>query len=201
MRSTGVTLLMLLVAACGDPAKGKTTSPLREESSMLQGSRRPSKSQKASDNRPHPWQDEHGAFEADRFGIEPYIARRRAAHQEDHAKQVLVMESFSHPACHGLSAKQRRACPLLDVRWSSKREVPGGMALGAPQSSVQGRLLHRRVVCHIAFGRVHNSDCPLHLPKVRATTAVRDQEVVLTIVTDDPSQVGPLREGLRELIP
>jgi hypothetical protein len=196
-----VTLLVLLLAACGDPAKGKTTSPLREEGSMLRGSRRPSKSHKASDNRPHPWQDEHGVFESDRFRIEPYIERRRAAHREEHAKQVLVMETFSHPACHGLKAAQRRACPLLDVRWSSTREVSGGLALVVPQSAVQGRLLHRRVVCHIAFGKVHATTCPLHLPKVRAATAVRGENVVLTIVTDDPSQVKPLRDGLRELIP
>jgi hypothetical protein len=57
------------------------------------------------------------------------------------------------------------------------------------------------VVCHIAFGRVHASSCPLHLPGVRAATAVRGQRVVLTIVTDDRSQVETLREGLRGLIP
>jgi hypothetical protein len=189
-------LLLTLAAGCGANQGGD-----QQSTTLVRGDRQRPRALKASENRPHPWTREHGVFATDRLDMQPYVARRRAEHREAHSKQLLVLERFSHPACSGLSQRDRRGCPLLDTRWR-RREVTGGVTLEAPEQAVAAATLHRRVQCHVAFGKVHGSrGCPLHLPGVRVSTTQRRGEVHLTIVTADPAAVGPLRERVKELVP
>lgn len=195
-RTSALTVLLTLAAGCGVNQGVEQPS-----TTMVRGDRQRSRALKAAQSRPHPWTREHGVFDADRFDLQPYIARRRAAHREAHSEQLLVLERFSHPACGGLSQRDRRGCPLLDTRWR-RRDVTGGVTLVAPEQAVAAATLQRRVQCHVAFGRVHGSrGCPLHLPGVRVSTTQRRGEVQLTIVTADPTAVGPLRERVKELVP
>jgi len=206
---TTVSLLFLL-ALC--PSLGCGGNKGEEQpTTLLRGDRQRPRALKASDNRPHPWTAGHGVFESDRLDLQPYMARRRAVHREEHSKLLLLLERFSHPACSGLSQAARRGCTILATQWR-RREVAGGVALVASEQAVAPADLHRRVQCHVAFGKVHgfpdeqgthqgSGGCPLHTPGARITTARRRGEVLLTIVTDDPAAVGPLRERVKELIP
>lgn len=193
---------MVCLSASVLALQGCGSSPTRKEEvspSVLRGSREASRSRKASATRPHPWEQEQGPFEADRFDLEPFAARRRA-HQEEHSGQVLVMESFSHPACAEVPDAQRRRCPLLAVRWTRTVPVPGGIALETAAPGQDAEALHRWVRCHIAFGKVRPGGCPLHLPGVHATTRQRGKVLALRIVTEDASQVEALRGRIRELV-
>jgi hypothetical protein len=199
-----VPLLVPLLAVAFAVGCGTERAAERQEqqTTMLRGDRQRPRAIKAAENRPHPWDRAHRPLEADRLDLEPYIARQRAKHREEHSKQVLVMESFSHPACSGLAARARRGCPVLEVRWGARRRVDGGVALVASAKEVAPAMLHRRVLCHIAFGGVHASTgCPLHVPRVRATTRQRGGEVILTIVTDDAAAVTELRRRVERLVP
>jgi len=192
--------VLLAVALCGGCAGSRAEG--EQPSSLLRGDRQRSRALRSAENRPQPFDADHGPFAADRLDLEPHIARQRAAHREEHSKQLLVLESFAHPACSGLPARERRGCPLLDVRWTAQREVERGMALVARGRTVSAAALRRHVLCHVAFGQVHGAPgCPLHAPGMRATTAQRGDEVTLTLVTDDPAAVQPLRRRLKQLVP
>jgi len=195
MRCSGPPLLLLVLAACGSPQSPQQTS-------LLRGSRDKSPSVKASEDRPHPFDEEHGPFQADRMDVAAYAERERRRHEEGHSKQVLVLERFSHPACSGLVGKQRTGCPLLGEPWTRRKEIPGGVELSRPGSD--GALLQRRVLCHVAFGRVqgpHDDGCPLHRPGVRASVLEQDGEVHLRVVTKDPKQIPEVRRRVEALAP
>jgi hypothetical protein len=189
---------LLLLIGCGAPRPAEEPKP-----SLIRGNRDKSRSVKASENRPHPWEEEKGVFQADRLDVEPYAEDLRRRHGEGHSKQILVLERFSHPACSGLAAAARTSCPLLAVRWTRRREVPGGVVLEGPASAkVSGPELQRRVLCHVAFARVQGRDdgCPLQLGRVRARVVEREAGLELSIVTDDGSKVGELRRRVKALI-
>jgi hypothetical protein len=192
-------IMLVAVGGCSGPG---ANAPAAEEErpSFVRGERENSPSRKTSKNRPHPWSEEHGPFQADRFEIQAHRERARRAHQEAHSKQVLVMERFAHPACVGLAPEARRRCPMVSIRWTLQREVPGGVVLEAPGQ--HGARLQRRILCHIAFGQVHQADdaCPLHVPGVRATAVQGEKGVRLTVVTDDASQVSELRKRVKALV-
>jgi len=196
MREKGV-LLLLVLWGCGAPRGGET------KPSLVRGNRDKSGSVKASENRPHPWVEEKGVFQADRLDLEPYTEHLRRRHREGHSKRVLVLERFSHPACSGLSSSARAGCPLLAVRWARRREVPGGVVLEGPAASLPAAELHRRVLCHVAFARVQGRDdgCPLQLAGVRARVLQREGGLELAIVTDDGSKVAELRRRVKALVP
>ena len=189
-------LLLALPLACGSPQSPEETPP-----SLLRGSRDKSPSVKASEDRPHPFDEEHGPFQADRMDVAAHAERERRRHAEGHSKQVLVLERFSHPACSGLEGKQRTGCPLLAGPWARRREIPGGVELSRPGSD--GALLQRRVLCHVAFGRVqgHDDGCPLHRPGLRASVLEQGGTVHLRVVTKDPQQTSEVRRRVKALAP
>jgi len=192
-------LLLLVVgalAACGGAQKPAADEP---GPSWVRGARTQSPSLKASETRPRPFTEERGPFQEDRLELQAHEARRRQ-HQETHGEQAPVMESFDHPACAGLDALARRSCPLVSIHWTDVRDIDGGIALRV--SGVDPDLLRRRVLCHIAFGRVVGSkdDCPLHLPGVRASVVAKDPGVELRVIALDPGQVSELRRRLRALV-
>jgi hypothetical protein len=192
-------MVLVVVGACSGPSANVPAAE-EEQPSFVRGEREKSPSRKTSENRPHPWSEEHGPFQADRFEIQAHRERARRAHQDAHSKQVLVMERFAHPACAGLPAEAKRRCPMVSIRWKLQREVPGGVVLEAPGQ--HGALLQRRILCHIAFGVVHQAEdtCPLHVSGVRATAVQGKKGVRLTIVTDDASQVSELRRRVKVLV-
>lgn len=185
---------VLLACACAAPQGPQTPS-------LLRGSRDKSPSVKASEDRPHPFDEEHGPFQADRMDIGAYAQRERRRHAEGHSEQVLVLERFSHPACSGLEGAQRTGCPLLAGPWVKRRAIPGGAELSRPGRD--GALLQRRVLCHVAFGRVQGRDdgCPLHRPGVRAQVLQQDGTVHLRVVTKDPKQISEVRRRVEALAP
>lgn len=192
-------MLLVALAACSGPSANAPPAE-EEQPSFIRGERQKSPSRKTSENRPHPWSEEHGPFQADRFEIEAHRERARRAHHEAHSKQLLVMERFAHPACAGLPLEAKRRCPMQSARWKLQREVPGGVVLEA--AGQHGAQLQRRVLCHIAFGKVHQAEdaCPLHVPRVRATAVQGEKGVRLTIVTDDPALVEELRKRVKSLV-
>ena len=204
--ATWPALTLVLMLGCAASARDEGTTPHPEQTTLLAGDRSRTSSRKASENRPHPWEEEKGVFQADRLDLEPYVARRRAQHREEHSKQTMIVSSFSHPACNGVPAAARSRCPLLMVAWSESREVPGGMELEARvKAGLDAGRLHRIVLCHVAYGKVtaHSDSCPFHVKGVRSTVRprARDTRMVLTITTTDPQRVDPLRERIKALLP
>lgn len=130
-----------------------------------------------------------------------YMAQKREQHQQEHGKQVMLMESFSHPACSGLSNEDKRSCPLLTVQWSAQREVSGGVALEG-RWTPSAASLQRRLLCHIAFGKVHGkeSSCPLHVERITVNTQRRGDRVILRMITGKAELISELRERVKQIV-
>ncbi len=193
-------ILLFFFYACSGGTEGQP-APLKE--SMIQGDRSESPSRRTSANRPHPWEEEHGPFMVDRFGIAAAMAQRQSEHNFEHSHESMKMESFVHPACTALTSEQKRKCPLTSVHWSRARMIQSGVELEMSRSGAAPDSLRWQVLCHMAYGREQSAleSCPLHLSHVRAIILQQGKKVILRIVTDDASQVGVLQWRLKQLVP
>jgi len=204
MKIPPVLLSMLLLVQGCDKNKNQPEDPLR--TSMVRGDRRQSGSKKASDNRPMPYERLHGPLQSSRMEIDVYMARRMAAHEESHGRRSLSMQSFSHPACSGLSSQQRTSCPLSEYSWRNVREVSGGVTVESQSVGEQLRTLRWRVLCHMAHGRTleDKESCPLHLPGLRSRVEQKmveekGQVVLLHLLVGDKVVLEKLRSMVRKL--
>jgi hypothetical protein len=176
-----------LVASCG---------------TFWRGERETSESVKASKARPTPGDDAAHPLESDRFAFGEAIERRRSQHRSEHGEWSLRLESFSHPACAGVEAAQRRRCPLLSVRWGTSKDCPGGVELELREPRQEIGELRREMLCHLAFARsATGSRCPLHLEGVQVRSMRRGERWVFQIVVEGAEAVRELRSRLRALLP
>jgi len=192
-------LLLLILAPCC-----ASQSPPGEQTTLVRGTRQKSGSVKASREQPHGYgREEKSPFQADPFDIEAYAEHLQRRHQEGHGKQVLSMAQFSHPACSGLQGSRRTSCPVLAVVWETRHDVPEGVELvGKPVDGLDAAQLQRRVLCHMAFGRVQRIDdgCPLHLRGVRARVVQQKDGLHLMTTAGDPATAAEIRRRMKALV-
>jgi len=170
---------------------------------MLEGDRREGAERRTAKDRPHSFEEQHRPFETDRLGVGAALSRQQEAHRRAHQAQVDHMKDFSHPACEGLSPRQRTSCPLSIREWRVVRVLEQGVELKA-RGKFQGelgRVLRRQLLCHVAFGRGGGEagPCPLHLEGVRASMHIDEDGFVLQLEASDPRMVTRLQQLVRDL--
>ena len=129
-----------------------------------------------------------------------HAQRTSRSHGESHGNQTLALDSYSHPACSGLPKNIKVRCPLSDVKWTKLRDVPGGIAMETPSKAENPGLYRMRLLCHMAFAGSQGKSaiCPLHVPRVRVSLAVKGKNLVLTMLSGKKHQKA-FRRLVRDL--
>lgn len=192
-QQTAIFLLLLapLLLSCLTPAEKREREVQYEQ---MQGSRRlESPERRTAANRPKPWVEEKGPFQADRLDIEPYRAWK-------HSKETTkIPPSPSLRDC--LRLEETYPCPLLAHRWTA-RDIEGGIELTVTATRTQADRLRDLVRCYAAYSKSmkRGGGCLSQFLPARISGGYRKGVMLLRLVVDQYDRVQSVRQQARALI-